>query len=204
MNNKIKNIEKFRAHSNLYQKECEKREEKINNYKKNYIKKEKKCDKIRANELNKRFPRDKGYPKDFIIQRLIDVEQKRLLKHKMLETELSIKEKKIKLSRDKKSNITECFNIEINKRNYTPIEKTNIIRKKSKSIKNKKKDEETDEIRSLNTEEKSKNLKEIVLNNIKEKVVKINISDLNKEIYEGKCFCFLIMSDYYIKKFFKE
>lgn len=113
MNNKIKNIEKFRAHSNLYQKECEKREEKINNYKKNYIKKEKKCDKIRANELNKRFPRDKGYPKDFIIQRLIDVEQKRLLKHKMLETELSIKEKKIKLSRDKKAKHYETKKIEL-------------------------------------------------------------------------------------------
>ena len=115
-----------------------------------------------------------------------------------------ISSKSKKKGKNKKSNITECFNIEINKRNYTPIEKTNIIRKKSKSIKNKKKDEETDEIMSLNTEEKSKNLKEIVLNDIKEKVVKINISDLNKEIYEGKCFCFLIMSDYYIKKFFKE
>jgi hypothetical protein len=113
--------------------------------------------------------------------------------------QISSKSKK-KKAKNKKS---ECFNIEINKRNYTPIEKNNI-RKKSKSIKNKKKDEETDEIRSLNTEEKSKNLKEIVLNNIKEKVVKINISDLNKEIYECKGFCFLIMSDYYIKKFFKE
>ena len=113
-----------------------------------------------------------------------------------------ISSKTKKKGKNKKSNITECFNIEINKRNYTPIEKTN--RKKSKSIKNKKKDEETDEIMSLNTEEKSKNLKEIVLNNIKEKVVKINISDLNKEIYECKGFCFLIMSDYYIKKFFKE
>ena len=68
----------------------------------------------------------------------------------------------------------------------------------------KKKDEISDEILNLNAEEKNNNSKEIALNIIKKKIKKINISELNKEKYEGKCFCFLIMDGYYIKGFFDQ
>ena len=47
-------------------------------------------------------------------------------------------------------------------------------------------------------------MKENILNDIKEKNIKIDIYDLNKEEYEGKCFCFLIMSENYVKKFFDQ
>lgn len=88
------------------------------------------------------------------------------------------KEKNLNKNADKKSDF--------------PPKKSN---KRNKSQNKKNESQKKDETKSIN-------MKENILNDIKEKNIKIDIFDLNKEEYEGKCFCFLIMSKNYVKKFF--
>ena len=77
-------------------------------------------------------------------------------------------------------------------------EKTSLKKSDTKKASKSKKKErkKKDEIINLN-------IKCNTLNDIKQKIEKIDLLDLNKEEYEGKCFCFLIMSKSYVKKFFE-
>ena len=76
------------------------------------------------------------------------------------------------------------------------------MKKEDKKIDNKEK--EKTEINEENPDDRIKNIKENVLKDIKKKIVKIKLTELKKEEYEGKCFCFLILNNNYIKKFFEE
>ena len=82
-------------------------------------------------------------------------------------------------------------------KNENEIFNENTSLKKSdtkKASKSKKKERKIkDEIINLN-------IKGNTLNDIKQK---IDLLNLNKEEYEGKCFCFLIMNKSYVKKFFE-
>ena len=78
LENQVKNIEKFRNHSYLYNIENKKRKEKIRRYQKEYKIKENKIKMTRERELNKRIERFKDYPQDIIIKRLNDIEKKNL------------------------------------------------------------------------------------------------------------------------------
>ena len=87
----IKNLEKFRNHSYLYNFENNKRAEKIRKYEKEYKIKDKKIKLTRERELNKRIQRFKEYPSDIITKRLNDIEIKRNLRNKQLKLKLSMK-----------------------------------------------------------------------------------------------------------------
>ena len=76
------------------------------------------------------------------------------------------------------------------------------LKKNVKIIKDEDEDEEDEENEEEEDEAKNMNLKDIALNEIKEKIVKIELKDLYNDEYEGKCFCFLIMSNHYIESFF--
>ena len=74
-----------------------------------------------------------------------------------------------------------------------------ILMKKSKR-KNISKSKKKDNIK----EDKTKNLnkKDNALKLIREKIIKIDLKDLNDEKYDGKCFFYLIINNNYIKRFF--
>ena len=102
LENQVKNIEKFRNHSYLYNIENKKRGEKIRRYQKEYKIKENKIKLTRERELNKRIERFKDYPQDIIIKRLNDMERKRNIKHKQLKLKLMIKDEYLNRLKEEK------------------------------------------------------------------------------------------------------
>ena len=102
LENQVKNIEKFRNHSYLYNIENKKRKEKIRRYQKEYKIKENKIKITRERELNKRIERFKDYPQDIIIKRLNDMERKRNIKNKQLKLKLMIKDEYLNRLKEEK------------------------------------------------------------------------------------------------------
>lgn len=102
LENQVKNIEKFRNHSYLYNIENKKRKEKIRRYQNEYKIKENKIKITRERELNKRIERFKDYPQDIIIKRLNDMERKRNIKHKQLKLKLMIKDEYLNRLKEEK------------------------------------------------------------------------------------------------------
>lgn len=129
----LKNYEKVQNHSYLYYLENKRREEKIKKYKNDYRKKERKCKIIIANGLFKKIQNNKGYPKDFIIQRINEIKRKRALREKELKNKLSQKEQYLNIFKEMKDKNNEKRRMELD--NILKIRSYRIIRLNSEETK---------------------------------------------------------------------
>ena len=92
MEAKIKNIERFNSHNNLYTLQNKLKVDKIIKYERDYRRKEEINKRIREKELAKRRKNEKEYPKEFILMRLDEMKDRENKKNKKLRLKLNKKD----------------------------------------------------------------------------------------------------------------
>ena len=92
METKMKNIERFNNHHNLYTLQNKLKVDKIIEYEREYRKKQEINRRIREKELTKRIRNEKEYPKEFILMKLNEMKEKENKKNKKLRLKLNKKE----------------------------------------------------------------------------------------------------------------
>ena len=107
MEAKIKNIERFNSHNNLYTLQNKLKADKIIKYERDYRKKEEINKRIREKELAKRRKNEKEYPKEFILMRLDEMKDRENKKNKKLRLKLNKKDLYLNKLKAKKHEICE-------------------------------------------------------------------------------------------------
>ena len=107
MEAKIKNIERFNSHNNLYTLQNKLKADKIIKYERDYKKKEEINKRIREKELAKRRKNEKEYPKEFILMRLDEMKDRENKKNKKLKLKLNKKDLYLNKLKAKKHEICE-------------------------------------------------------------------------------------------------
>ena len=107
METKIKNIERFNSHNNLYTLQNKLKADKIIKYERDYRKKEEINKRIREKELAKRRKNEKEYPKEFILMRLDEMKDRENKKNKKLRLKLNKKDLYLNKLKAKKHEICE-------------------------------------------------------------------------------------------------
>ena len=107
MEAKIKNIERFNSHNNLYTLQNKLKADKIIKYERDYRKKEEINKRIREKELAKRRKNEKEYPKEFILMRLDEMKDRENKKNKKLKLKLNKKDLYLNKLKAKKHEICE-------------------------------------------------------------------------------------------------
>ena len=107
MEAKIKNIERFNSHNNLYTLQNKLKADKIIKYERDYRKKEEINKRIREKELAKRRKNEKEYPKEFILMRLDEMKNRENKKIKKLRLKLNKKDLYLNKLKAKKHEICE-------------------------------------------------------------------------------------------------
>ena len=107
MEAKIKNIERFNSHNNLYTLQNKLKADKIIKYERDYRKKEEINKRIREKELAKRRKNEKEYPKEFILMRLDEMKNRENKKNKKLRLKLNKKDLYLNKLKVKKHEICE-------------------------------------------------------------------------------------------------
>ena len=107
MEAKIKNIERFNSHNNLYTLQNKLKADKIIKYERDYRKKEEINKRIREKELAKRRKNEKEYPKEFILMRLDEMRDRENKKNKKLRLKLNKKDLYLNKLKAKKHEICE-------------------------------------------------------------------------------------------------
>ena len=107
MEAKIKNIERFNSHNNLYTLQNKLKADKIIKYERDYRKKEEINKRIREKELAKRRKNEKEYPKEFILMRLDEMKDRENKKNKKLRLKLNKKDLYLNKLKVKKHEICE-------------------------------------------------------------------------------------------------
>ena len=107
MEAKIKNIERFNSHNNLYTLHNKLKADKIIKYERDYRKKEEINKRIREKELAKRRKNEKEYPKEFILMRLDEMKDRENKKNKKLRLKLNKKDLYLNKLKSKKHEICE-------------------------------------------------------------------------------------------------
>ena len=107
MEAKIKNIERFNSHNNLYTLQNKLKVDKIIKYERDYRKKEEINKRIREKELAKRRKNEKEYPKEFILMRLDEMKDRENKKNKKLRLKLNKKDLYLNKLKAKKHEICE-------------------------------------------------------------------------------------------------
>ena len=104
---KIKSIERFNSHNNLYTLQNKLKVDKIIKYERDYRKKEEINKRIREKELAKRRKNEKEYPKEFILMRLDEMKDRENKKNKKLRLKLNKKDLYLNKLKAKKHEICE-------------------------------------------------------------------------------------------------
>ena len=107
MEAKIKNIERFNSHNNLYTLQNKLKADKIIKYERDYRRKEEINKRIREKELAKRRKNEKEYPKEFILMRLDEMKDRENKKNKKLRLKLNKKDLYLNKLKVKKHEICE-------------------------------------------------------------------------------------------------
>ena len=107
MEAKIKNIERFNSHNNLYTLQNKLKVDKIIKYERDYRRKEEINKRIREKELAKRRKNEKEYPKEFILMRLDEMKDRENKKNKKLRLKLNKKDLYLNKLKAKKHEICE-------------------------------------------------------------------------------------------------
>ena len=107
MEAKIKNIERFNSHNNLYTLQNKLKADKIIKYERDYRRKEEINKRIREKELAKRRKNEKEYPKEFILMRLDEMKDRENKKNKKLRLKLNKKDLYLNKLKAKKHEICE-------------------------------------------------------------------------------------------------
>ena len=107
MEAKIKNIERFNSHNNLYTLQNKLKADKIIKYERDYRKKEEINKRIREKELAKRRKNEKEYPKEVILMRLDEMKDRENKKNKKLRLKLNKKDLYLNKLKAKKHEICE-------------------------------------------------------------------------------------------------
>ena len=107
MEAKIKNIERFNSHNNLYTLQNKLKADKIIKYERDYRRKEEINKRIREKELAKRRKNEKEYPKEFILMRLDEMKDRENKKNKKLKLKLNKKDLYLNKLKAKKHEICE-------------------------------------------------------------------------------------------------
>ena len=107
METKIKNIERFNSHNNLYTLQNKLKVDKIIKYERDYRRKEEINKRIREKELAKRRKNEKEYPKEFILMRLDEMKDRENKKNKKLRLKLNKKDLYLNKLKAKKHEICE-------------------------------------------------------------------------------------------------
>ena len=107
METKIKNIERFNSHNNLYTLQNKLKADKIIKYERDYRRKEEINKRIREKELAKRRKNEKEYPKEFILMRLDEMKDRENKKNKKLRLKLNKKDLYLNKLKAKKHEICE-------------------------------------------------------------------------------------------------
>ena len=141
METKIKNKERFINHNNLYTIKTIEKIGKINKYINDYRKKEKISKLIREKVLEKRKRKrnDKEYPKDIILKRLDDLNNKEKIKNRKLRLKLNKKDLYLIELKKKQNEICEQRRLDLDNmlkeksfRVYGLIEEQNKLREKKR------------------------------------------------------------------------
>ena len=143
METKIKNIERFNNHHDLYTLQNKLKVDKIIKYERDYRKKEEINKRIREKELSKRRKNDKEYPKEFILMRLDEIKQRENKKNKKLK--LKLNKKDLYLTKLKAKNQEICEQRRINLENILKEKsyKVNEILDEQNKLREKKRKEIT-------------------------------------------------------------
>ena len=139
METKIKNIERFNSHNNLYTLQNKLKADKIIKYERDYRKKEEINKRIREKELAKRRKNEKEYPKEFILMRLDEMKDRENKKNKKLRLKLNkkdlylnkLKEKKHEICEQRKINLENILK-ERSYRVYEIFDEQNKLREKKR------------------------------------------------------------------------
>ena len=107
MEAKIKNIERFNSHNNLYTLQNKLKADKIIKYERDYRRKEEINKRIREKEIAKRRKNEKEYPKEFILMRLDEMKDRENKKNKKLRLKLNKKDLYLNKLKAKKHEICE-------------------------------------------------------------------------------------------------
>ena len=139
METKIKNIERFNSHNNLYTLQNKLKADKIIKYERDYRKKEEINKRIREKELAKRRKNEKEYPKEFILMGLDEMKDRENKKNKKLRLKLNkkdlylnkLKEKKHEICEQRKINLENILK-ERSYRVYEIFDEQNKLREKKR------------------------------------------------------------------------